>query len=190
MLSKQTIKPIVESWEKQTEFVQNASHELRTPLTIIQAKQELLLQNPNAKIIDKSEDINIILKETKRLTKLIKELMALAMADSNELINIWENALQSDDNNEDYILPGSDTRYISESELSGLTREEVCTAINELYARHGRRFNGTSWQAYFDSKSWYVPMVDPDDFSESVFNNYELENKKTLVKWEEDHGWR
>ncbi len=85
ILSKMTLKPIMDSWKKQTEFVQNAAHELRTPLTIIQAKQELLLQEPESKIIDKSEDINIILKETKRLTKLIKELMILAMADSNEL---------------------------------------------------------------------------------------------------------
>lgn len=84
ILSKTTLKPLVESYKKQTEFVQNASHELRTPLTIIQAKQELLLQEPEAKIIDKSEDINTILKETKRLTKLVKELMILAMADTNE----------------------------------------------------------------------------------------------------------
>ncbi len=85
ILSKMTLKPIISSYRKQTEFVQNAAHELRTPLTIIQAKQELLLQEPTAKILDKSEDINIMLKETKRLTKLIKELMVLAMADSNEL---------------------------------------------------------------------------------------------------------
>ncbi len=84
-ISKKTLKPILESYKKQTEFVQNASHELRTPLTIIQAKEELLLQEPKSKIIDKSEDINIILKETKRLTKLIKELMVLTMADTNEL---------------------------------------------------------------------------------------------------------
>lgn len=85
ILSKMTLKPIMESYTKQTEFVQNAAHELRTPLTIIKAKQELLLQEPKSKIIDKSEDINIILKETNRLTKLIKELMTLAMADSNKL---------------------------------------------------------------------------------------------------------
>ena len=85
ILSKMTLKPIIDSWRKQTEFVQNAAHELRTPLTIIQAKQELLLQEPDSKILEKSEDINIMLKETKRLTKLIKELMILAMADSNEL---------------------------------------------------------------------------------------------------------
>ena len=85
MLSKKTLKPIMQAWEKQTEFVQNAAHELRTPLTIIQAKQQLLLEEPDSRIIDKSEDISLTINETRRLTKLIKELMILAMADSNQL---------------------------------------------------------------------------------------------------------
>ncbi len=83
-ISRRTLNPIIESYRKETEFVQNASHELRTPLTIIQAKQELLLQEPNSKIIDKSNDINISLQETRRLNKLIKELMILAKSDSNK----------------------------------------------------------------------------------------------------------
>lgn len=85
ILSKITLKPIIQSWKKQTEFVQNASHELRTPLTIIQAKQELLLENPESKIVDNAEDIGISLSETRRLSKLIRELMQLARADSNKL---------------------------------------------------------------------------------------------------------
>lgn len=84
ILSKRMMLPIYKSYQKQTEFVANASHELRTPLTIIQAKQELLLQEPESKIIDKSEDINLTLKETRRLSKMIKELMALARSDSND----------------------------------------------------------------------------------------------------------
>lgn len=84
LLSKKTLKPIIASWKKQTEFVQNASHELRTPLTIIQTKQELLLEEPDAKIIDKAEDITITLNETRRLSKMIKELMDLARTDSNK----------------------------------------------------------------------------------------------------------
>lgn len=87
ILSKRTLEPIKKAWKKQTEFVQNASHELRTPLTIIQAKQELLLKAPDAKIIDKSEDIAITLEETKRLSKLIHDLLMLAKADSNQKIN-------------------------------------------------------------------------------------------------------
>ncbi len=77
ILSTKTLKPIQETFKKQTEFVQNASHELRTPLTIIQAKQELLLREPNAKIIDKSEEIMLTLSETKRLSKMTKDLMIL-----------------------------------------------------------------------------------------------------------------
>jgi two-component system sensor histidine kinase CiaH len=85
VLSKKTLLPIAETINKQTEFVQNASHELRTPLTIIQAKQELLLREPNAKIIDKSEDIVLTLNEAKRLGKLTKDLMLLASAYSNNM---------------------------------------------------------------------------------------------------------
>lgn len=84
-LSRKTLAPILENYKKQTEFVQNAAHELRTPLTIIQAKQQLLLQEPESKIIDKSEDINLTINETRRLGKLVKELMLLATADANKL---------------------------------------------------------------------------------------------------------
>lgn len=85
ILSKWTLKPIIISWKKQTQFVQDASHELRTPLAIIKAKQENLLENPDGKIIDNAEDISITLQETQRLTKLIKELMELAKNDSDRL---------------------------------------------------------------------------------------------------------
>lgn len=82
-LSKRAMEPIISSYKKQAEFIQNASHELRTPLTIIQAKQEMLLQSPGSKIIDKSEDIALSLNETRRLSKMITELMDLARSDSN-----------------------------------------------------------------------------------------------------------
>lgn len=116
VLSKMTLKPIIDSYRKQTEFVQNAAHELRTPLTIIQAKQELLLQEPESKIIDKSEDINIILKETKRLTKLIKELMILATADSNEL-KIKKEKTNIDRLIKEIIIPYKDYAEMQEKEI-------------------------------------------------------------------------
>lgn len=117
ILSKMTLKPIMESYKKQTEFVQNAAHELRTPLTIIQAKQELLLQEPESKIIDKSEDINIMLKETKRLTKLIKELMVLAMADSNEL-KMHKEKTNVDNLIKEIIIPYKDFAEMQEKQIN------------------------------------------------------------------------
>lgn len=85
ILSKKTLRPIIQSWKRQNQFVQDASHELRTPLTIIKTKQESLLEKPESKIIDNVEDISITLQETQRLTKLIKELMELAKSDSDKL---------------------------------------------------------------------------------------------------------
>ena len=85
ILSRKTLKPIVDSWKKQNRFVQDASHELRTPLSIIKVKQESLLEKPESRIIDNVEDISITLEETNRLTKLIKELMELAKSDTDQL---------------------------------------------------------------------------------------------------------
>ncbi|PYF08365.1 sensor histidine kinase [Ureibacillus chungkukjangi] len=84
LLSKKMMKPIIQSWNKQAEFVENASHELRTPLTIIQNKLELLLRAPQERIADKFENIALSLSETRRLSKLTSDLLTLARADSAE----------------------------------------------------------------------------------------------------------
>lgn len=85
VLSKKMVKPIVQSWNRQAEFVENASHELRTPLTVIQNKLELLLTAPQAKIMDRFENIAMSLSETRRLSKLTTDLLTLARADSSEI---------------------------------------------------------------------------------------------------------
>ncbi|ADL53127.1 sensor histidine kinase [Clostridium cellulovorans] len=82
-LAKQNMKPILLAWQKQKEFVEDASHEMRTPLTVVQTKLELLLREPNAKIIDKYDYIAPALSETGRLSRLVGNLLTLARADSN-----------------------------------------------------------------------------------------------------------
>ncbi|MDA9470360.1 sensor histidine kinase [Enterococcus sp. 5H] len=84
-LSKWFMKPILVSWKKQQEFVENASHELRTPLTIIQAKLEKLFTKPNHTILEESETIALSLDEVQRLSQLTSDLLLLARSDSNAL---------------------------------------------------------------------------------------------------------
>lgn len=84
-LSKWFMKPIMISWKKQQEFVENASHELRTPLTIIQAKLEKLFTKPNHTILEESETIALSLDEVQRLSQLTSDLLLLARSDSNAL---------------------------------------------------------------------------------------------------------
>lgn len=117
VLSKKNLKALHDNIEKQMEFVQNASHELRTPLTIIQAKQELLLQEPNAKIIDKSEDICLTLNETKRLSSLVKDLMLLSRADNN-IITLNKENINIDEYINNVIMPYVEVAEIESKKIN------------------------------------------------------------------------
>lgn len=83
-LANRALIPIQQSWEKQQLFVSDASHELRTPLSVIQAHTELLLRHPEQTIEQESRYISTILKETKRMNKLVNGLLTLARVDSNQ----------------------------------------------------------------------------------------------------------
>lgn len=76
----------------------------------------------------------------------------------------------------DYVFPQSSSEYLIRDDLEGKTGEELRIARNEIYARHGRRFNDKTLQWYFDAKSWYQGTVAPGDFKESVLNPIEKEN--------------
>jgi two-component system sensor histidine kinase CiaH len=65
--------------------VADASHELRTPLAVIQANTELLLRHPDHSIEEESGYISTILKESKRINKLITSLLTFARSDSNQM---------------------------------------------------------------------------------------------------------
>lgn len=89
-----------------------------------------------------------------------------------------------------YILPNSDSEYLTHEDLAGLTKEECRLARNELYARHGRRFDDEGLQNYFDQKDWYTGYIDPADFSDSVLNDFEVANRDLIVQYEEEMGYR
>lgn len=88
----------------------------------------------------------------------------------------------------DYILPDSSDSYISDKDLEKLTDDQITLARNEIYARHGRKFNDQTLQNYFNSKSWYHGTVDPDAFDDSVFNQYERANIDKIVEYQKNHG--
>ncbi|WP_088042238.1 cell wall metabolism sensor histidine kinase WalK [Bacillus sp. EAC] len=85
ILAERALIPIKNAWQKQQEFVSDASHEIRTPLTVIQSRLELLLREPNATIEEKAQDFSILLKENRRLSKLVSSLLTLARSDSGQI---------------------------------------------------------------------------------------------------------
>ncbi len=75
-LSKMAIRPLVESIEKQKQFITNASHELKTPLTVISANNEMIE-------LDYGENnwSQGIERQVAKMNKLTNSLVTLARLD-------------------------------------------------------------------------------------------------------------
>ena len=84
----------------------------------------------------------------------------------------------------DYLIYGSDRRYVTIEDLYGFDAETCRLARNEIFARHGRRFATSSIQQYFNRRSWYYGYINPDDFNESMLNKYELDNISFIKDFE------
>jgi signal transduction histidine kinase len=72
--------------QKQREFVADASHELRTPLTSVLANLELLQASLNS--TEQAEDREIVdsaLRSSRRMGRLVNDLLLLARADAGRL---------------------------------------------------------------------------------------------------------
>lgn len=82
----------------------------------------------------------------------------------------------STDSSQDYIFPNSATQLLTEADLQGKTVQELRIGRNEIYARHGRKFNDATLQSYFDSKSWYHGTIEADDFNEDTLTEIEKQN--------------
>lgn len=94
LLSGRVIRPVVEGFEKQKQFITNAGHEMKTPLAIIQSNNDTMA------LIHGENKYNVhIRNQTKRLNVLMTNLLTLARLDENvplstEAVNIsdilWE----------------------------------------------------------------------------------------------------
>lgn len=94
---------------------------------------------------------------------------------------------QTVQNTEDYIFPNSSSVLLTDSEVSGISKDQLRIGRNEILARHGRRFNDQTLQQYFDSKSWYNGTISPDEFDanlDSRLNDVERANIEIIKKYE------
>lgn len=80
-LARLSVKPLLESMQKQKAFVENASHELRTPLAVLQNRLETLFRKPEATIMESSESIASSLDEVRNMKLLITNLLNIARRD-------------------------------------------------------------------------------------------------------------
>lgn len=113
---------------------------------------------------------------------------------SGEKVNTGNDTYGSDPGyayDSDYILP-TDTQYITEYDLYGLTKEEVVLARNEIYARYGYSFQSENIRVYFAAQPWYHEdtSINANTFGTAQMNDYERANLKTIQQYEKDMGWK
>ncbi len=66
------------------EFVSTVTHELRTPLTSIRAFSEILRSDPDVDPVQRRKFLDIITKETERLSRLINQVLDLSKLESGK----------------------------------------------------------------------------------------------------------
>lgn len=66
-------------------FLSMVSHELRTPLTSLRAFGEILVDNPDVPLEERKQFLNVIIKESRRLTRLIDQLLDLARMEAGQM---------------------------------------------------------------------------------------------------------
>lgn len=92
---------------------------------------------------------------------------------------------EEEDLDDEYIIPESNCRKLTEEDLEELSPKELSYARNEIYARHGRRFQSNELQDFFNSKEWYE--ID-DSFEDRDLQGVERSNAEFIAKYQKDNG--
>lgn len=120
-LTKKALVPIETAWNNQAKFIQDASHELRTPISIISSKLEGMLKHPENTVNDEVETVADAMRETRRMKKIINDLLSLTKEDYISTMNFEnidiENIVYEIYKDYEEIAEMQDKEFIFKSEL-------------------------------------------------------------------------
>ena len=84
------------------------------------------------------------------------------------------------------IFPDSTDVRLNNSDIADMDMDELRSALNEIYARHGYIFHNEKTQKEFEGYSWYEPTIDADDWDGDAELNriekYNVEFLKNAIK--------
>ena len=81
-LTERALVPVRQAMDRQTRFTADASHELRTPLTVVDAGLQVLMRHPDQTVGRNAQLVDSMTAETRRMTRLVDDLLTLARVDS------------------------------------------------------------------------------------------------------------
>ena len=165
-----------ETEEPESEIETEAETEESESETETEAETEEPKYNKNEDL----HDVDIMAE----IEKMEKQDSGQKQAETQAAAEVQERTDFDMARNIEYIFPEVAERYLERQEVERLSPQAVSYAKNEIYARHGRKFASQELKDYFGSKSWYTGTVDPDDFTDKVFNVYEQANLLLIVEYD------
>ena len=138
-------------------------------------------------VLDRENSTEIDTEEARDENNVDQQMMA---RDPYRAASVyWSKVVEWDEDNGRYGMDrplepilSSDQREYTIEELKDYPEDILYLALNEIYARHGYIFRNEDLQNYFMGQVWYTPLVEGENFSDEVFNEYEKENLKVLLK--------
>lgn len=88
-LSGLAMQPIRESYQRLRQFTADASHELRNPIAVIQTNVQVALSEPDSNPEQVRSYLLVTERLTRRLGKLVDDLLFLARQDSGMVVPQW-----------------------------------------------------------------------------------------------------
>ena len=138
-----------ETEKMKNEFISSVSHELRTPLTAINGWAETLAADPGANPEQTQRGLNIIVKESRRLTTMVEELLDFTrMQDGRFTLRVEETDLLAELEDaiftyrEIFSREGIELRYECADDLppiiaDGERMKQVFCNVLDNAAKHG-----------------------------------------------------
>ena len=87
---------------------------------------------------------------------------------------------------DEFIFPNSSDCLLEYWDLVNLSGSALRIARNEIYARHGRRFDDEELSRYFNSLSWYEGTIAPEEFRDDLLNETERANIRLMLERQAD----
>ncbi len=81
-------------------------------------------------------------------------------------------------------------RLVTDADLDGKSGFELDIMRNSIFASHGRRFDNTELQNYFNNQPWYRPTYSPKTFPAKLLTKLEQQNVEYISKYQVNTGLR
>ncbi|MEH2298957.1 MAG: YARHG domain-containing protein [Nostoc sp.] len=81
-------------------------------------------------------------------------------------------------------------RLVTDADLDGKDGFELDIMRNSIFASHGRRFDFSELQDYFNNQPWYRPIYLPKAFPPKLLSKLEQQNVEYISKYQDRYGLR